>query len=125
MAKLLDTVRAIDEGSSDVRRVYLMKFRFRKGDEHKVLYKIGIAKDPTDRMLQVARSFFMKRRYVPEIQLLRFRKTCDYFKVESDLHKEFKEFNWVFKGLTFDGSTEFFDMCEDKLIERYEEMLPK
>jgi len=89
--------------------VYLMEFKFKQGEDYRTLFKVGITvNDPIDRMLQVARSFFQHRRYVPECRIVRMRKTVDYFGKEKAIHKELKACSYSFKK-SFDGSTEFFD----------------
>jgi len=118
LAGMLDEVK-------DIRKVYIMKFRFRKGDGYKILYKIGISKDPVQRVAEVCRSFFMKRRYFPEVEIKRSRSSEDFFAIETAFHQEYKDKQWDFKDLSFDGSTEFFDIDEDTLLNRYEEVLPK
>lgn len=110
---------------ADIRKVYVMKFRFRKGDGYKVLYKIGISNDVERRVAEVCRSFFMKRRYFPEVEIRRARSSEEFFAIETALHQEFKEYKWDFKNLEFDGCQEFFDIDEEFLLNRYEEVLPK
>jgi len=114
----------LDAKEPEVRKVYLMKFRFRKGDSYKTLYKVGISKDPVQRVAEVCRSFFMKRRYFPEVEIKRSRSSEEFFAIETKMHQEFKEQQWDFKDLQFDGCTEFFDIDEATLLERYEELLP-
>ena len=114
-----------NEQEAEIRKVYIMKFRFKKGNGYKVLYKIGIAKDPVKRVAEICRSFFMKRRYFPEVEIKRMRSTEEFFKIETAFHREFKEQRWDFKDLSFDGNTEFFDIPEELLLDRYEEVLPK
>ena len=122
MGLLADFVEELDQ-ATDIRKVYIMEFRFKTGDSYKTLYKVGIAKDPLDRMLQVARSFFQSRRYVPECRLVKHRKTGEFFRIERALHNKFEDNNFKFKK-KFDGSTEFFDIDIDELTEAYEEILP-
>jgi|SaaInlV_150m_DNA_4_1039716.scaffolds.fasta_scaffold05679_5 hypothetical protein len=104
--------------------VYVMEFRFRKGDGYKTLYKVGVTiNKPIDRMLQISRSFFMGRRYVPECSLVRFRNLPNYYQREKTVHTRLEEFNYKFKT-GFDGSTEFFDIPLDDLLAIYEEECP-
>jgi hypothetical protein len=110
--------------SAEERSVYIMKVKFRKGEGYKVLYKIGVAKDAPKRASQVLLSFFHKRRYFPELQIMRFRKITNYFEIETKLHQLYAESQYDFKGLQFDGSSEFFDIDEDKLLELYDETIP-
>ena len=114
-----------NEQECEVRKVYLMKFRFRKGSGYKVLYKIGISKDVERRVAEVCRSFFMKRRYFPEVEIKRARSTTEFFALETQMHREYKAEQWDFKDLKFDGSDEFFDVDEEILLDRYETLLPK
>ena len=114
----------LKEQEVDIRKVYIMKFRFRKGDSYKVLYKIGISKDPIHRVSEICRSFFMKRRYFPEVELKRSRSSDRFFAVETALHHTFQDMKWDFKGLEFDGKEEFFDVDEDELLSAYEGILP-
>ena len=125
MVNLLELVEEM--GTEEVRKVYLLKIRFRKGDGYKVLYKIGIAKDPVARVSQIATSFFQKRRYFPEIEIKRARSTTKFFDIETMFHREFKDRQWDFKGLKFDGCTEIFDLeeIEETVLARFEEECPK
>ena len=105
--------------------VYLMEFRFRtKLGNERVLYKIGVTKNkPIDRLLEVCRSFFQSRRYVPESRLVRFRKVPDYYKLEKLLHEQLADHRFCFRE-KFDGSTEFFDCELDKIVCAYEAEVP-
>lgn len=104
--------------------VYVMEYRFKSKGNYKTLYKIGITRnEPIDRMLQVSRSFFQIRRYVPESRLVRMRKVPSFMELESKLHTIYKEFNYSF-NFKFDGSTEFFDMDLDKLLDGYDDLVP-
>ena len=116
---------ALEQQEAESRYVYLFKFRFRKGEGYKTLFKIGIAKDPVSRVCQVNTSFFQKRRYFAEVSIKRMRKTTEFFAIETKLHQEFKDCKWDFKDLVFDGKNEFFDIDEEVLLNRYEELLPK
>ncbi len=103
--------------------VYLMEFKFRAGSSYKTLYKVGITvNDPIDRMLQIARSFFQHRRYVPECRIVRMRKTVDYFGKEKTIHSLMSRYS--FKK-SFDGSSEFTDMALDNIDEIYCSVVPK
>jgi len=120
---LLNQMAQSYEGAEE-RSVYIMKVKFRKGKSYKVLYKIGIAKDAPKRASQILLSFFQKRRYFPELQILRFRKIANYFEIETKLHQIYAEYRYDFKKLQFDGSNEFFDVNENKLLELYDEIIP-
>ena len=105
--------------------VYLMEYKFttKLGNE-KILYKIGVTINaPIDRMLQISRSFFQLRRYVPESRLVRFRKVPNYYELEKILHKKLDNYRFSFKD-KFDGSTEFFDIDKELVIEEYEKEVP-
>ena len=105
--------------------VYLMEYKFTtKLGNTKVLYKIGVTVNkPIDRMLQISRSFFQSRRYVPESRLIRYRKVPNYYEIEKILHKNLDTYRFKFKE-KFDGSTEFFDIDIDLVIEEYEKEVP-
>ena len=80
---------AIDkyEGNHSLGFVYLMEFRFKQGSSYTTLYKVGVTvNDPIDRMLQINRSFFQSRRYMPECRIVRMRKTPHYFDKEKQIH---------------------------------------
>ena len=105
--------------------VYLMEYKFttKLGNE-KILYKIGVTINaPIDRMLQISRSFFQSRRYVPESRLVRFRKVPNYYELEKILHNKLDSYRFSFKD-KFDGSTEFFDIDKELVIEEYEKEVP-
>ena len=109
----------------DTGYVYLMEYKFttKLGNE-KILYKIGVTINaPIDRMLQISRSFFQSRRYVPESRLVRFRKVPNYYELEKILHKKLDKYRFSFKD-KFDGSTEFFDIDKELVIEEYEKEVP-
>jgi len=108
----------------DLGYVYVMEYKFQTKASSKTLYKVGITKNqPIDRMLEISRSFFQVRRYVPESRLIRFRKVPDYYKLEQEIHKLLIDNKYSFK-LKFSGSTEFFDIDLDKLIDTYESVVP-
>ncbi len=108
----------------DLGFVYVMEYKFQTKASSKTLYKVGITKNqPIDRMLEISRSFFQVRRYVPESRLIRFRKVPDYYSLEQEIHKLLIDNKYSFK-LKFSGSTEFFDIDLDKLIDTYESVVP-
>jgi hypothetical protein len=109
---------------ADIGYVYVMEFRFQTKTDYKTLYKVGITiNHPIDRMLQVTRSFFQSRRYVPECRLLRYRKVPEYSRLEKELHTILKEYNYKFSK-SFDGSTEYFDLHVDQLLCEYDKVVP-
>ena len=110
--------------NEDLGYVYVMEYKFQTKASSKTLYKVGITKNqPIDRMLEISRSFFQKRRYIPESKLIRFRKVPDYYKLEQELHKLLIDSKYGFK-LKFSGSTEFFDIDIDQLLLVYDERVP-
>ncbi len=118
---------AIDkyEGEVALGYVYLMEFRFKQGPSYKTLYKVGVTvNDPIDRMLQVCRSFFQSRRYVPECRIVRMRKTVHYFDKEKQIHSLLANYSFKTKK-PWDGSTEYFMCSLDKVDEVYCEIVPK
>ena len=115
---------AIDKyEGADLGYVYLMEFRFKAGDSYKTLYKVGVTvNDPIDRMLQICRSFFMSRRYVPECRIVRMRKTPHYFDKEKQIHSLMDSYSF---NKSFDGSSEFTDMSSEAIDKIYCEIVPK
>ena len=112
-------VKNIKDTTESKCTLYVFKFILRDG---KVIYKVGITcVQPIDRMLQVLRSFYMAYRYIPEATMKRFRKVDDHFEKETLLHREFKEYQCTFEK-HFDGYSELFEMCEDTLLNRYDEI---
>jgi len=67
----------------------------------------------------------MKRRYFPEVEIRKARSSTEFFAIEAQLHREYKDKQWDFKDLVFDGCTEIFDIDEDVVSDRFEELLPK
>jgi len=126
MGILSELALVYEEPSLERGYVYVMEFRFRnKLGNVKVLYKVGVTKNkPIDRMLDIGRSFFMKRRYVPECRLVRFRKIVDYYGMETTLHKLLVNYRYDFGKLAFDGCTEYFDIPLDNLLAIYDEAVP-
>ena len=102
--------------------VYVMQFRFRTRDSYKTLYKVGVTKNkPIDRMLEICRSFFQVRRYVPECKLVRFRKVPEYYRLEKEVHNRLDRYQF---NISFSGSTEFVDIELDNLLGIYDEVVP-
>jgi hypothetical protein len=109
---------------ADVGYVYVMEFRFQTKTDYKTLYKVGITiNQPVDRMLQIVRSFFQSRRYVPECRLLKYRKVPEYGRLEKELHTILKEYNYKFNK-PFDGSSEYFNLPVDQLLCEYDRVVP-
>jgi len=126
MGLLAEMAAVYEEPGVETGYVYVMEFRFRsKLDNVKVLYKVGVTKNkPVDRMLEIARSFFMKRRYIPECRLVRFRKVVGYYGLETQLHRALVNYRYDFGKLVFGGSSEFFDVDLDYLDNLYCEAVP-
>ncbi len=117
MSLLNDAIDKYEGGA--LGYVYLMEFKFKQGSSYTTLYKVGVTvNDPIDRMLQINRSFFQSRRYMPECRIVRMRKTPHYFDKEKQRHSLLSKCNYVFKK-KFDGSTEFFDTTIDEVDEVY------
>jgi len=117
MSLLNDAIAVYENSGGALGYVYLMEFKFKQGSSYTTLYKVGVTvNDPIDRMLQVSRSFFMGRRYVPECRIVRMRKTVDYFGKEKAIHSLMSRYK--FKK-PFDGSTEMTDMCLDDIDKIY------
>ncbi len=109
---------------SNQSRVYIMKFKMH--EQNTWVYKIGKSsgKNSVDRMLQIARSFFMKYRYIPLMTLKRDREAPDAFTIETRLHQEFQEFKY-YHDKPIDGKEEFFLLDrEDTLLRAYDNLLP-
>ncbi len=113
-----------EEQKVDIRKVYLLKARFRKGSGYKTLWKVGISGDVKTRICQLQNSFFNVRRYYFEMEVRRARRTEKFFEVETMLHKEFKDckYNFAFK---WDGCQEWFDFEDEQVIlDRFEDLVP-
>ena len=120
------TAMVMKEEGAKVGYVYVMEFKFQAKSGVKVLYKVGVTKNkPIDRMLQIAREFFMQRRYVPECRLVRFREVPEYDRLEKELHSLYEEYSYDFGKLRFGGCTEFFDIDVDVLLDGYDRLVPK
>ncbi len=125
MSLLADLAEKYENPQVDMGYVYLMEFKFKQGKTYTTLYKVGVTvNDPIDRMLQVSRSFFMGRRYVPECRIVRMRKTIDFYGKEKAIHSLLSKYNYVFKK-SFDGSTEFFDIDLEYVDNAFCDVVPK
>lgn len=98
-------------------RVYVMRFTLRCG---KVVHKVGMCHSDraTDRMMEVARSFFNTYRYVPQIELRRDKKVVTPLLVEKHLHLVLDDWSYDFEK-KFDGSTEFFEDLDESVLLDY------
>ena len=104
-------------------RVYIFKAKMH--DTNTWIYKVGKAsgKNSVDRLLQVARSFLMKYRYMPLMTIKRDRSCSNAFEIETALHQHFKEFSY-YHDKKIDGFSEWFKCEEDQLLKVYDELIP-
>ena len=104
---------------------YLMEFKFKTKNGFKTLYKVGVTQNkPVDRMLEIVRSFWTQRQYVPECRLVRYRKSASFREKEKSIHEELAEYRYKF-NIKFSGYTEFFDADLEAMIFVYENFCPK
>jgi len=103
----------------DVGILYIVYFEL----EEKQLVKIGVTtRNIEDRVSEILVSIFKKYREFPYCRPKRFRKTGNVYEKEAQLHRYFKERNYEPKN-KFSGSTEFFDVPLDEVVEVYEQLL--
>ncbi len=104
-------------------RVYIIKAKMHDTDTW--IYKCGKSsgKSSVDRMLQLAKSFFTKYRYIPLMTVKRDRPAPNAFEIETTLHRRFKEFSY-YHDKNVDGATEWFVCPEHELLRAYDELLP-
>lgn len=99
--------------------VYLLYFEL----DGKQLVKIGITtRAIEDRVSEILVSIFKKYREFPYCRPKRFKKTGNIHEKEAQLHKYFSEFRYTTSNV-FSGSTEFFDVPLDTVVEVYERLL--
>jgi hypothetical protein len=99
--------------------LYLVLFHL----EGKDLVKIGVTtRKIEDRVSEILVSIFKKYREFPYCRPKRFQKTSDIFEMEAALHKHFAEYRYTTEKV-FSGSTEFFDVPLDLVVEAYERLL--
>ncbi len=105
---------------------YLMEFKFKTSSGNvKTLYKVGITQNkPIDRMLEILRSFWTQRQYIPEARLVRYRKSSSFREKEKAIHTELDEYRYKF-NIKFSGYTEFFEVEKEAAIFVYERSCPK
>lgn len=103
------------------KRVYILAIRFENGME---CIKIGVSSGPSslDRMLQIQRDYFNKNRTTFLCRIIRDRPTDNAYKIESTLHRFFKEYQYT-PQTRFDGSTELFVCYKQAAIESLEYLL--
>ena len=90
--------------------------------EGKSLVKIGVThRRIEDRVAEILVGIFKKYREFPYCRPKRFTTTRDPYKKEKALHKHFAK-NSYSPGKKFGGSTEFFDVPLDDVVEVYDEI---
>jgi len=106
------------EGKNDgYGRLYVIKFEF---DGGLVLHKVGMCNTnrTLDRLLEILRSFFVLKRYMPRVTIRKDKKTIAPLLVEKHMHGLLDEWNYDF-GFRFDGSTEFFHSLDEEVLFDY------
>lgn len=99
--------------------LYLVTFEL----EGKTLVKIGITtRSIEERVSEILVSIFKSYRLFPYCKPRRFRKTTDVMGKEAALHKYFSSYKYTTEH-KFGGSTEFFEVPEDEVVEVYERLL--
>ena len=85
--------------------------------------KIGVTRRKIeDRVVEILTSFFKSYRYFPKVYPKRFKTTDDILGKEAELHKHFSDRRYECEH-KFSGSTEFFDVPLDEVVEKYEEVV--
>lgn len=103
----------------DVGILYVAYFEL----EGKPLVKIGVtSRTIEERISEILVSIFKKYREFPYCRPKRFRKTGNVYEKEAQLHEYFKNYSYTTAN-KFSGSTEFFDIELDKVVEVYENLL--
>jgi len=104
--------------------VYILKLYVGPKDDVQLTYKIGITTRPIEeRVVEITTDWYKKYRYFPRVETKRFKKTTEYFQVETYIHRKYKEYQWI-PDKKCDGSTELFrGIDEDELLEVYEEIM--
>ncbi|AGM46844.1 hypothetical protein BZG00_15360 [Salinivibrio kushneri] len=100
--------------------LYILFFRM----EDKELVKIGVTSrdDIEIRVSEILVSIFKKYREFPYCRPKRFRKTEKVFEKERFLHKYFEKRRYT-TAKKFSGSTEFFEVPLDEVVQVYEDLL--
>ena len=89
----------------------------------KQLVKIGVtARCIEDRVSEILVSVFKKYREFPYCRPKRFRTTDNVYTKETQLHQHFKEYRYT-PVKKFSGSTEFFDVPLEDVVEVYDSMV--
>lgn len=103
----------------EVNILYVVLFEL----EGKSLVKIGVtSRSIEERVSEILVSIFKGYREFPYCRPKRFRRTDKAYEKEAKLHKHFKEFSYS-PEKKFSGSTEFFDVPLETVVEAYEELL--
>lgn len=103
----------------DFGLLYLVQFDL----DGKELVKIGVtSRSIEERVSEILVSIFKKYREFPYCRPKRFRKTSDAYEKEALLHEYFRDYNYQ-PAKKFSGSTEFFDIPLDQVVEAYETLL--
>ena len=99
-------------------KLYVMRFIL----PEKTVYKIGMTNHsrPTDRLMEIVRSYYEKYRETPIAKILRYRSCDNVFAVEAALHRYFGDYRSEFDK-QFDGCTECFDIPEEIALQVYDE----
>lgn len=99
--------------------LYVVHFRLEDRD----LVKIGVTtRTIEERVSEILVSIFKKYREFPYCRPKRFRKTGCVYEKEAQMHEYFKEYSFA-PSKKFSGSTEFFDVALDTVVEVYENLL--
>jgi hypothetical protein len=90
----------------------------------RTVVKVGKAsgRSAKDRMLQIVGSYFDVYRVTPVVKIKRDRVVEDVFAKEAELHRYFKDKQYV-PEKKFSGSTELFDVGLDVVVDKYEEVI--
>lgn len=108
-----------DKAEEDPGILYLLYFEL----DGKELVKIGVTtRAIEDRVSEILVSIFKTYREFPYCRPKRFRKTDNVYEKEALMHKYFEKHNFT-PAKKFSGSTEFFDVPLDLVVEVYERLL--
>jgi len=115
----LKVTKSNPEIEEDSGILYLVCFEL----DGKSLVKIGVtSRNIEDRVSEILVSIFKKYREFPYCRPKRFRKTGNVYEKEALLHKYFEECSYTPEH-KFSGSTEFFDLPLEDVVETYEQLL--
>lgn len=93
--------------------------------ENKELIKIGITTGKVeDRVTSILKSIWARYREFPRCIVKRYRTTDDIRTKEKELHQLFADKRYTTE-FSFSGSTEFFDVTLDEVVEAYDNRIPK